>query len=71
MNVSDILKDRTTKWNRKAPADPDSIDRLVAESKVELPEEYLALLRYSNGGEGELGVEPGWFRPGPRRKLSH
>jgi hypothetical protein len=69
VNVFDILKDRTTKWNRKAPASPGSIDRLVVESKVELPGEYLTLLRYSNGGEGELGVKPGWFQLWPAEEV--
>src|SRR4051812_28662719 len=27
-----------------------------------LPVEYLALLQESNGGEGDLGVDPGWFQ---------
>lgn len=26
-----------------------------------LPEQYLQLLERSNGAEGDLGVEPGWF----------
>lgn len=65
MNISDALKDPTAEWIRETPANPDSIDRLVAESKIELSEEYLTLLRYSNGGEGDLAVRPGWFQIWP------
>ncbi len=62
MNISDILKDPSAMWDREAPASSESIRKLVADSPIELPEEYLALLLCSNGGEGELAVEPGWFQ---------
>jgi hypothetical protein len=65
MNILDILQDPTTKWEREPPAEIAAVQRLVAESKVELPETYIALLHYSNGGEGELGVDPGWFQLWP------
>jgi hypothetical protein len=69
MNTSDILKDPTAKWEREPPADSIAVQRLVAESKAELPEDYIALLYYSNGGERELGVEPGWFQLWPAEKV--
>src|SRR5512139_3305998 len=69
MNTSDILRDPTTKWKRESPAQSEAVQRLAAESKVELPEDYIALLHYSNGGEGELGVEPGWFQLWPAEKV--
>jgi len=69
MNLSDILKDASAKWDREVPANPESIRNLVAESKIELPEEYLTLLLYSNGGEGELAIEPGWFQLWPAEKV--
>jgi hypothetical protein len=69
VNISNVLKDPSAKWDREAPASPEAIRKLVAESKIELPEEYLALLRYSNGGEGELAVEPGWFQLWPAEKV--
>jgi len=34
---------------------------LVRGAGIPLPPEYLAFLRESSGGEGELGVQPGWF----------
>lgn len=69
MSILDILNNPSTKWDREAPASPETVHRLVAESKIELPEEYLALLLYSNGGEGELAVEPGWFQLWPAEKV--
>lgn len=69
MNISDILKDPSAKWDREAPASPEAIQELVAEAEIELPEEYLTLLLYSNGGEGELAVEPGWFQLWPAEKV--
>jgi len=65
MDILDVLKDPRTKWTREAPANRELVERLVTESAVRLPGEYLALLRYSNGGEGELGIEPGWFQLWP------
>ena len=69
MNTPDILKDPTAKWEREPPAKSEAVQRFVAESKAELPEDYIALLHYSNGGEGELGVEPGWFQLWPAEKI--
>lgn len=46
---------------REAPADPNAVAALSAAAPIELPDEYLSLLRVSNGGGGPLEVEPGWF----------
>lgn len=62
MDILDILRDQSKQWDRFPPADEDAIADLVAATGFELPEEYLACLRYSNGGEGELAIEPGWFQ---------
>src|SRR5262245_59858416 len=57
-------------WTRReAPAEPGAVAALSATSGIELPEAYLALLRLSNGGEGPLGVEPGWFRLWPVEEI--
>jgi hypothetical protein len=69
MSISDLVADSSAKWDREVPAEPEAIQRLVAEAPVDLPEEYLTLLRHSNGGEGELGVEPGWFQLWPTEKV--
>jgi hypothetical protein len=65
MSILDILIDPSAKWDSEAPASSEIIRKLVAESNIELPEEYLALLLCSNGGEGELALEPGWFQLWP------
>jgi hypothetical protein len=69
MNLSDLVADPSAKWDRKPPAEPEAIQRLIAGAGVDLPEEYLSLLRHSNGGEGELGVEPGWFQLWPTEEV--
>jgi hypothetical protein len=44
------------------PASEGAIRQLIVNAGIELPSDYIAFLSKSNGGEGELGVEPGWFR---------
>ena len=61
MNILEILKDPSAKWEREPPAVSEAIQVLIAKLGVQLPADYITLLGYSNGGEGELGVEPGWF----------
>jgi len=60
IDIAEILKDAT--WDKEKPANPDSIQKLVDNAEKELPEDYLALLSYSDGGEGMIGVEPGWLQ---------
>jgi hypothetical protein len=56
----DILSDPTAGWTRRPPATEAAIQTLAARCGFPLPEEYLAFLRYSNGGEGFLCIEP-WY----------
>ncbi len=65
MTISDLIHDESAKWRRVSPASPAALDGLIAGAGVELPEDYLAFLRLSNGGEGALGVDPGWFQIWP------
>jgi hypothetical protein len=54
------------RWSfRKPAAAAGAVAALSAASGIKLPEEYLALLRLSNGGDGPLSVEPGWFQLWP------
>jgi hypothetical protein len=59
INIAEILRDAV--WDAEAPARPGSIQSLAHDARKDLPEDYLALLRYSDGGEGSLGLECGWF----------
>ena len=62
MTIADFISDSTADWDRKPPAEGSTVSKLAVEAGCELPKDYLAFLRHSNGGEGELGVEPGWFQ---------
>src|SRR5262249_39128701 len=57
-----ILSDSTAGWTRRPPASEAVIEALTATCDFELPAEYLSFLRYSNGGEGFLCIEPWYFR---------
>jgi hypothetical protein len=63
IDIPTILKN--IEWHKEQPAKPTSIQKLVNEAIEDLPEEYLSLLLYSDGGEGKLGIEPGWFQLWP------
>jgi len=69
MTVSEHIRDTTANWQRAKPAGADVIQRLAAEVGLELPQDYLVFLGYSNGGEGLLGVEPGWFQIWPAEQV--
>ncbi len=56
MHIERIIKDGTTAWQREQPAQDTVIERLVAELGFALPTDYVAFLKVSNGGEGELGI---------------
>jgi hypothetical protein len=49
-------------WTAASPAPQAVVEDLQRSAPKPLPAEYLAFLATSNGGEGELGAEPGWFR---------
>lgn len=58
----EILGDSSAGWTRRLPATEAAIEALTVTCDFELPEEYLAFLRYSNGGEGFLCIEPWYFQ---------
>src|SRR5687767_4828563 len=58
----EILSDSTARWERRPPATEDAIEALTAACGFKLPAEYLSFLRYSNGGEGLLCIEPWYFQ---------
>jgi len=62
MKVRDILQQPGREWHAEAPAAEIDVAVLVSKAKVELPSEYLDLLRLSNGGEGPLALPPLCFQ---------
>jgi hypothetical protein len=50
-------------WRSVGPASDEDLKKLRRAFHVALPDRYIELLRFSNGGEGELGAKPGWFAP--------
>ena len=61
VDVEKLLSEPSRDWSARAPASEEAIERLRQHAAVALPEEYLALLRYSNGGEGSLALPPLYF----------
>ena len=51
----------TGTWTQPKPATEAAIRNLVKSADFDLPADHLAFLRKSDGGEGDLGVEPGWI----------
>ena len=64
----DLLAGTGPAWTRAAPASPRAIKELQS-ALPGLPQAYFELLRHTNGGEGELGVAPGWFQLWPAETL--
>lgn len=56
--VAEMLKQPNRKWSGNTPASESEILRLVQSCKFKLPNEYLELFRFSNGGEGSLALPP-------------
>ncbi len=54
-----MLADDVT-WNGNAPAEAGALERLRRVAGVELPDEYLKFLAFSDGGEGPLAIDPGY-----------
>jgi hypothetical protein len=48
-------------WRPVAPASKAALAHLTAAAPIDLPGAYAELLSVSNGGEGDLGVDPGWI----------
>lgn len=69
MSVMQRLKRRRAHWDREPPADESAIEALVEQSGVDLPQDYLAFLRFSNGGDGHINIEPGWFQIWPAEEV--
>ena len=62
MSLFERLKTESANWACKPPASEAEIQKLVSHFGSNLPTEYLDLLRFCNGGEGDLALEPVLFR---------
>jgi hypothetical protein len=70
MDISELVKDASAEWDRQSPASRENIAALTAQVGLELPTDYLVFLQNSNGGEGCLAVDPGWFQIWPAEKVA-
>ena len=52
------MSQQTSEWITQPPASDLALEHLIAGSPWTLPDDYLAYLRGSNGGEGEINVQP-------------
>jgi hypothetical protein len=53
--VNDELERLLANVSRREPASADALARLPAELGIPLPDDYVAFMKSSNGGEGEVG----------------
>lgn len=54
--VSETLNQSNKNWNGLPSATEAEIEELKNEVEIELPPEFLDLLRFSNGGEGDVAL---------------
>ena len=56
-------------WRPAPPASETALARLRDQAPARLPQSYFDQLAASNGGEGDLGIEPGWIAFWPAEKV--
>lgn len=56
-----IMFHENIEWYKSKGADDSEINQLQSAINFELPEAYINLLRFSNGGEASLRVQPLYF----------
>ena len=61
LQIADILAQPGRAWTRRPDAIEAEVERLATAAPYSLPAPILGLLRYSNGGEGELALSPRLF----------
>lgn len=69
MSIADQIANPQGVWRGAPPASKEFIAELVAKAPIKFPITYLELLLVSNGGEGDISVEPGWFAPWPAQEV--
>ena len=61
MNILEAAKANDSKWMPASPASENVIATLSGQIGFELPSDYLVFLRFSNGGSGDIPVQPWCF----------
>lgn len=61
VDVAEVLGRPGRVWHGVGGASEEAIGRLRSRAPAPLPGELLELLRFSDGGEGELALAPMWF----------
>ena len=69
MNLEAQIKGRGGIWRRADSANEEQLQKLRAVLSRSVPDAYFEFLRFSNGGEGDLAVRPGWFCPWPAEEV--
>jgi hypothetical protein len=69
MGAAPPLDQRGGVWRFASPAAENDIAALRAGAPEGIPDSYFDFLRTTNGGEGDLAVEPGWFAPWPAEEV--
>ncbi len=59
--IAEILNDPNRNWSGNNPANEEDILMIAQSCATQLSDEYFELLRFSNGGAGDLALPPRWF----------
>jgi len=70
MDIEHIIKNARGVWRPGPPGNAEVIAALQTQAPIKLPDLYLRFLALSNGGEGDLGIAPGWFAPWPAENVA-
>ena len=60
--VTRILSRIERKWGKFLPATDLEIEQLSSLTEIDFPQEFLDLLKFSNGGEGDIALPPLLFQ---------
>jgi hypothetical protein len=67
--VNDELETLLANVSRREPAHGDALTRLATEIGIPLPDDYVAFMATSNGGEGRVG--PAWIEFWPVERVGN
>jgi len=62
MDIQSLLSEPGKLWRGQPGATEEQIRLLIENIPIQLPDELLDLLRYTNGGEGALDLPPLWLQ---------